>query len=107
MAIVMQDFENKHAYERAKKKAKEIRSFYINVTFYCITMPILIFINLRFTPEYYWFPFSMGGWGIGLLFHAMAAFDYMPFFNKDWEERKMKELLDKEKQKQQKFENKG
>ena len=96
----MEKFENKFAYERAKKRVKEIRSFYYNLTCYCLVIPTLIFINLTFTPEFYWFPFSMGGWGIGLAIHAMAAFDIMPFFNRDWEERKMREILEKEKQKQ-------
>lgn len=101
MEIAMKSFEDKYAYERAKKRVREIRSFYINLTCYCLVMPVLIFINLRYTPEYYWFPFSMGGWGIGLLFHGLTAFDKVPFFNRDWEERKMRELMENEKQRQQ------
>ena len=101
MEITMENFNDKHAYERAKKRVKEIRSFYINLTCYCLVIPTLIYINLRFTPEYYWFPFSMAGWGIGLLFHGLTAFDKVPFFNKDWEETKMRELIEKDKQKQQ------
>ena len=95
----------KERYERAKKKAGDIRSFYFNLMCYCIVIPILIFINLTYTPEYYWFFFSMFGWGIGLCFHGMGAFDYNPFLGKGWEERKIKELLEKEKDKQQKTNN--
>lgn len=93
-------FNEERLYQKAKKRAQAIRSFYINLTLYCIVIPILIFINLTFTPEIYWFIFSMLGWGIGLLFHAMEAFSWNPFLGKDWEERKIKEILEKENHKQ-------
>lgn len=86
-------------YLKAQKKAREIRSFYYNLMSYCVVIPILIAVNLIYTPEYYWFFFSMFGWGFGLLFHAMGAFDFMPFFGPKWEQRKLNELLEKERQK--------
>ncbi|MBF6608093.1 MAG: 2TM domain-containing protein [Flavobacterium sp.] len=85
------------AYIRAKKKVKEIRSFYYNLTFYCIVIPILIFINLYYVPEQIWFFWPMLGWGIGLMFHGFEAFSYNPFLGKDWERRKIDELVEKEK----------
>lgn len=99
------DFEKKN-YQRAKKKVKEIKSFYFNLTCYCTVIPVLIFINLRFTPDYYWFLFSMGGWGIGLFFHAMAAFNFNPFFNSGWEERKLREFMEEDRKQQELFKNK-
>ncbi|HAJ81337.1 MAG TPA: histidine kinase, partial [Zunongwangia profunda] len=30
------------------------------------------------------------------LFHGFAAFNYSPFLGKDWEERKIKEIINKE-----------
>ena len=89
-------------YKKAKKKAQEIRSFYINLTCYCVIIPTLIFINLYFTPEFYWFYFSMLGWGMGLLFHGMSAFGWNPFLGKGWEERKLKQFMDEEQSKQNK-----
>jgi hypothetical protein len=38
----------------------------------------------------------MLGWGIGVIFHGMKVFNYMPFFGKDWEEQKIKEFMEKE-----------
>ena len=84
-------------YARARKKAKAIRGFYWNLLCYCIVIPVLIIINLVFTPDFYWFLFSACGWGIGLLFHSMGAFGYFPFLGQDWEERKIKEFMDKDK----------
>lgn len=99
------DHNERIIYERAKKKAKEIRSFYYNLTCYCVVIPVLIFINLYFTPHFYWFYFSMLGWGMGLFFHAMAAFGWNPFLGKNWEERKFKQFMDEERSKQNKQDN--
>lgn len=90
-------FEKQQRYDRAKKKAQNIRSFYMNLALYCIVIPILIIINLTYMPEFHWFYFSMLGWGTGLFFHAMEAFEWNPFFGKNWEERKIRELMDKQK----------
>ena len=86
-------------YRRAKKQAHAIRSFYINLCCYCVVIPTLIFINLMYTPEHIWFIYSALGWGIGLAIHGMTAFNYSPFLGKNWEEKKIKEILDKEQDK--------
>ena len=95
-------FEEERLYRKAKKQAKSIRSFYISLALYCLVVPTLIYINLTYSPEFHWFYFSMVGWGLGLCFHGMEAFGWNPFLGKDWEERKIKELLEKEKDKEQK-----
>lgn len=87
-------------YEKALRKAREIRAFYINLLAYCVVIPTLVYINLTYNPEYYWFLFSMLGWGTGLLLHAVAAFDYNPLLGKKWEEKKLAELIEKEREKQ-------
>ncbi|MFP5439743.1 MAG: 2TM domain-containing protein [Bacteroidia bacterium] len=91
-------FNEQEAYIRAKKKAKEIRGFYYNLTCYCTVITGLIIINLVYTPEHLWFIYSALGWGIGLLFHGMSAFGVTPMLGKDWEERKMREYMQKEQQ---------
>jgi len=97
----MENFnQEKISYERAKKKAKSLRSFYFNLIGYCVVIPILIIINLTFSPEFHWFWFSMLGWGIGVFAHAMEAFSFNPFLGKDWEERKLKQFIAEEKLKQ-------
>jgi len=81
------------AYYRAKKRVEELKGFYGNLISYCTIIPILIFINLRYSPEFQWFWFSAAGWGFGVLMHAFKVFGY----GTNWEERKIKEILDKEK----------
>ena len=95
----MENFTDQIEFRKAKKKAREIRSFYINLLCYCIVIPTLIVINLYFTPELHWFYFSMIGWGMGLLFQAISTFGWNPFFGKNWENRKLKQFMDEERQK--------
>lgn len=89
------DFER---YLRAQKQVEEIRKFYSNVIAFVVVNLFLMFINLRYSPQYLWFLWSVGSWGVGLFFHGLKTFNYKPFLGKDWEERKIKELMDKEKQ---------
>lgn len=79
------------AYYRAKKRVEDIKGFFGNLISYCVVIPFLIFINYRTSWEIQWFWFPMVGWGMGIIFHAFGV-----FFAKDWEERKIKELLEKE-----------
>lgn len=81
------------AYFRAKKRVEELKGFYGNLISYCCVIPILIFINLKFSPHFHWFWFSAAGWGFGLIMHAFKVFGY----SSNWEERKIKELLERNK----------
>jgi len=83
--------ENK-AYFRAKKRVEELKGFYGNVIAYCCVIPFLVFINLTFSPGFHWFWFSALGWGFGVVMHAFKVFGY----SADWEERKIREILEKE-----------
>lgn len=82
--------------KRAKAKVKKIKEFYGNITAYIIIIPFLAFLNYFTTGfEIPWVLFPMFGWGVGICFHYMEAFEYSPFLGKNWEERKIKELMDK------------
>jgi hypothetical protein len=82
------------AYKKAKDKIKEIRGFYINLVCFCIAIPVLIYINLKYLPEFHWFWFSIAGWGTGLIIQGMFAFEWVPFLGKDWESRKINQLME-------------
>lgn len=90
------EFYKEQQYLRAKKKVKNIKGFYIQLLLYVFIIPIIISVNLLFSPGYHWFWFSVVGWGIGVFFHWLAVFGFdMLGFGKDWEENKVKELMDK------------
>ena len=46
----------------------------------------------------------MLSWGVGVLINGIIVFDAIPFLNKNWEERKIKQFIEEEKSKQNKYE---
>ncbi|MFT7898544.1 2TM domain-containing protein [Tenacibaculum ascidiaceicola] len=84
-------------YVKAVEKVEKLKEFYQNLVSYCIVIPFLIFINLKTYSKFQWFWFPMIGWGIGLFFHYLEVNNYNLFLGKNWEERKIKELMDDDK----------
>ncbi len=91
------DLENSK-YVKAVEKVEKLKEFYQNLASYCIVIPFLIFINLRFSPGFHWFWFPIFGWGMGLVFHFLEVNNYNIFLGNNWEDRKIKEIMDKENQ---------
>jgi sensor histidine kinase YesM len=90
------NYNENTAYYRAKKRVEQLRGFYGNLISYCCVIPLLVFINLTYSPQFQWFWFSAAGWGFGILMHAFKVFGY----STNWEERKIQEILNKEDKKQ-------
>lgn len=90
--------KNEIKYIKAKERVEELKKFYGNLTSYILVISLLAGINY-WTNEwrYMWFLWAAFGWGIGLFFHAINTFRWNPFFGKDWEERKINEIMEKEK----------
>ena len=82
-------------YQEAKKRVEEIKGFYFHLISYIVVNAVLVVINLLTSPEYLWFIWPIIGWGIGLLIHAFTVFGNV--MGKAWEERKIKEILEKDK----------
>ena len=88
-------------YEEAVKKVKKLKGFYTHAIVY-VVINIMVFIvntqNLAPGESYFQFKNFLTAffWGIGLLAHAMGTF--IPYFilGKDWEERKIKQLMEQE-----------
>src|SRR5690606_8485399 len=79
-----------------KVRAKKMRDFYSNLTAYILVIPFLAWINYRVSVGFPWIVFPVVGWGIGVIIHGMEAYNYHPILGKDWEQRKMKELMKKD-----------
>ena len=92
----LNNFENNN-YIKAVEKVEKIKEFYKNLASYILFMPFLIFINLRTFSGFHWFWFPLFGWGIGVALHGLDAYGYNFFLGKDWEEKKIKELMNKDK----------
>ncbi len=93
------DFYREDAYIRAQKKVKKIVGFYWHLASYVIVNLFLIFIIGKNTANFWSFAtFSTAiFWGIGLFFHFLGVFGPDFFFGKNWEQRKIKEYMDKDK----------
>lgn len=82
-------------YQKAKSKVKNIIGFYYHLFVYVIVISFLAWLNYQ-TTNFPWVLFPTFGWGIGLTSHGLQAFDKSLFFGKDWEERQINALLEKE-----------
>jgi len=89
-------------YIRAKKRVKAIRGFYSHLAAYLGVN--LFLILLRVISEggleelWDWTTYNTAiFWGIGLGFHALNVFGMGFLLGKDWEEKKIKDIMDKDK----------
>ena len=93
-------------YQEAQKQVKKIKGFYTHLIVFIL---VNIYVIIKKTQnidegETIWHAFKLAFfWGIGLVFHGLKTFDLIPFFGKNWEERKIKEIMDKEKNQDSKF----
>ena len=82
------------AYIRAKRRVKEIKDFYNHLAVFLIVNTLIIMVVWYYDgPIWFTLFFAAGGWAIGLLAHALKTFQWNPFLSKDWEQRKMNELM--------------
>ena len=89
-------------YQEALKRVKKLKGFYTHSIVYIFINILIFFLNVENLDQgesYFQFKNFMTAffWGIGLLAHALSTF--LPYFilGKNWEERKIKELMEKEK----------
>ena len=88
---------NDEKYEEAKKRVKELKDFYRNLITYVAVNILLIVINLITSSDSLWFYWVTIFWGIGIVLHASKVFILKgKFLGKEWEEKKIKEIMDKE-----------
>ena len=83
-------------YQKAKDRVEAIKGLYIHLTVYVVVNLILFSINMIVSPDGLWFLWPLMGWGVGLFFHALSVFGFGRGFSADWEERRIRELMEKE-----------
>lgn len=84
-------------YQAAKERVKELRGFYEHLGIYIVVNITLFIINVVTAPGAWWFYWVTVFWGIGIIWHAYATFAGGRFMGKDWEERKIREILEEKK----------
>ena len=94
-------------YKKALKRVKEIKKFYKHFSVYLIINLIFIgrriykdidngdsvleaFMDLNNYGFFFW-------WGFGLIVHGILVFGAPKLFSKDWEKRKIEEIMNQRK----------
>ena len=99
-ANTYRDYSEEERYIQAKKHVEKIKGFYIHFAVYIIInifLLIVIAANLDKGESFWQFGHFATAffWGIGLVFHAMGVFLPDVVLGKKWEERKMREYMDR------------
>jgi hypothetical protein len=87
-------------YQEAVKRVKRIKGFYTHAAVYVVINIILLVVNGQNSSEgfFHWKNFATAiFWGIGLVAHGFSVFVPTMILGKDWEDKKIKELMEKEK----------
>ncbi|OCL28059.1 histidine kinase [Orenia metallireducens] len=87
--------ENEELYKQAKERVAQLKVFYKHLFTYILVNSGLAILNLTTSPESLWFYWPMLGWGIGLASHSFSVFGFGKLLGKDWEEKKIRELMNK------------
>jgi hypothetical protein len=83
-------------YKRAKRRVKAQRGFYIHLMVYVLVNAFLMATYIFQSRTAWWSFGTLFGWGIGLVAHGATVFLFPHFLGKDWEERKIRELMGKD-----------
>jgi hypothetical protein len=77
----------------ARRRVRALRSFYSHLTIYVIVNFALFMIDST-TSGPAWFYAPLVGWGMVVCLHGLHAYEMLPWTTQDWEERKVRELID-------------
>jgi hypothetical protein len=89
-------------YQEALKRVKRIKGFYTHALVYIVINIMIVIVNIQDLKEgesYFQFKnfITLSFWGIGLLAHGLSVFLPGMILGSNWEERKIRELMEKEK----------
>ena len=86
-------------YQKAKERVEALRGFYIHLIVYVVVNLFLFLLNIITSPDSLWFYWPLLGWGIAIVGHALSVYWGIDRrFGADWEEKKVREIMEKEDQ---------
>ena len=88
--------DEEESYKKARKRVDELKGFYEHLIVYVAVNLMLVFINLVTSPNQLRFYGVTVFWGICLIWHAISVYGKL---GKKWEEKKIKEIMEKEERK--------
>ena len=94
--------EEEAKYFEAYKRVKKVKGFYTHAAVYVMVNIMIVIINIQeLDPGESYFQyhnfFTAFFWGLGLLAHGLSLFLPGMLFGDNWEEKKIKELMEKDK----------
>lgn len=90
----MTTHQSEAKYIRAKERTATLKKFYDKSLRGILAIIIVAAINYYLNGwERPWFLWVVFGVSLSILLRALRVFNWNPFFGKDWEERKIKELV--------------
>lgn len=106
-SIMTDNYIKEQQYLKAKKRVKDIKGFYSHFAVYIVVNLFISGIILYGLTNEGDYKFSEAivhfgvystwlFWGIGLFFHWLGVFGFKNFFGKEWEERKIKEMMNQD-----------
>ncbi len=81
----------------AWRKVKSLRLLYWHLTAFALGNVILLLIDVS-TPGEVWFYKVLIGWGLVAGLHTAYTYELLPWSTRDWEQRKARELMDEQRQ---------
>ncbi len=83
----------------AWRRVKALRLFYTHLSIYAIVNFILLLVDVS-TPGDPWFYQVLLGWGLFVGLHAAHTYELLPWSSRDWEQRKVQELMEQRRERQ-------
>lgn len=84
-------------YQQAKKRVKQIKGFYIHALVFVLVNAFFMIMRFQKYGNIDYDNWGIGLWTVGLAVHGLSVFLPNFILGKDWEERKIRELMDKHK----------
>jgi len=86
--------DDQNHYQLARMRVQQLRYFYTHVGVFVFVNVLLILINLLTDPASLWFYWPLFGWGIAVAVNAFIVYGTGGIMGKEWEERKIREILE-------------
>jgi len=92
----MESSEHGVDWERARRRAVQLRHFYVHVLAFTVGNLVAFFVNwltLSSGDNPWWFQWGLLVWGSALAVHALTLMASGSFFGLEWEQRKIAKYL--------------
>ena len=76
----------------AWRRVRALRVFYTHLTIFAIVSFVMLVVDLS-TSGGPWFFYPFLGWGLVVGLHGVQTYERLPWFTRDWEQRKFQELI--------------